>query len=163
MGKLSRDEIETKRVVVMLKKDITTHIPMEVPLFEIPVIEAAFPEADVDIVRIVGDATFNIPEELERMDKKYGMHPEIKESYIEHVFGHGGRDVARVNKALEEGLESADLEGAEDTEEASDETVSSLRKKLDKLGIEYAPTANKSRLLKLLASVEPEEKQRATG
>lgn len=159
MGKQS-NTIKTKEVVVMMKRDITTHIPLTMPLFEVPVLEAANPSADVEIKKINGDMEYNIAAELDRMNEKYGADPETKISHVENIFGRQGRDFHRVVKQLEDDL---DIDGNEESEGGDDYdamTPAQLRGLLDKAGVEYPATAQKKRLIELLRSIEP---QRAVG
>lgn len=159
MGK-QINTIKTKEVVVMMKRDITTHIPLTMPLFEIPVMEAANPNADVEIKKINGDQEYNVPAELARLDEKYGADAETKISHVENVFGRQGRDFHRVVKQLEEDLDIDVVEDSQGGDDYDAKTPAQLRGLLDKAGIEYPSGAQKKRLIDLLRSIEP---QRATG
>lgn len=159
MGKSAT--IITKEVVVMMKRDITTHIPLTMPLFEKLVMEEANPKAEIVIVKVNGNMEYNIAAELLRMDEKYGADPETKIRYVETIFGNRGRDLKSVTKDLEGELEleGADTETKAPTGDLEKLGVAQLRKKLDQVGIDYAPTATKKRLISLLKSVDEEAEE----
>ena len=159
MGKQS-NTIKTKEVVVMMKRDITTHIPMTMPLYEIPVLEAAHPSADVEIKKINGDVEYNVAAELARMDEKYGADPETKIGHVESIFGRQGRDFHRVVRQLEDDLDIDVIEDSQGGDDYDAMTPAQLRGLLDKAGVEYPSGSQKKRLIDLLRSIEP---QRAAG
>ena len=155
MGKLRSDEIQTKLVVVMVKRDITMHLPIEVPIFEVPVLEAVHPEAEIEIRKVVRDVVLNIPAELERMNAKYGFNSEVKQSYVEQAFGRGAINLRSVSSELVDGLEINELDSNTDETQTEIDDVLTLREKLTKAGIPFHPRAGAAKLKSLLESAEP--------
>ena len=156
MGKKS-NLIKAHEVTIMIRKDMTTHLPLTCPLYEKALVEVAHPEATVDVIKDNGIKEYDMETERERMVLKYGHNPDTDESLMEQVFGHGGRDIARVNSDLEDDLNIEGLSEVQDLVEVDTMTMADLKKELDSLGIEYPAQAQKDRLKSLLRSARSEE------
>lgn len=158
----AQDVALSRRVMVMINRDVTTKTPIIVWEHEIPLLEAVHGEGTVQLVEKAveqldegfkaqrGDIAKRSPSknlgledvfdgdpraEYDRLGVRYGMHDEVKMPIVEYVYGR-----------FDEGR-FAKLVGTAGLEQLSERQ---LRNKLDELKVAYPPNAPLTELRKMV-------------
>lgn len=83
-------------VVAVIEKDAVEHLPVVVPAHEVAVLAAVHGaqrvriDEDADLPTGLIDVEFDedtVHDEFTRLEQRYGVHPDTKQSYAQMVFG----------------------------------------------------------------------------
>ncbi len=144
--------LTTQKVLICVKKDMTTSIAVDCYSHEIPLYEASHPEGEITLTSKGEVVEMDAGEAYSEMMHKFGEHPEIGQPLVEYVYGARGHQLENGDFTIADDVIGTAETEAKTEAQAPELSLEDLRDYLDKLGVEFKPKMNSQTLKKLIES-----------
>lgn len=157
---------KTQRVQALVTRSPMSAVPRVIFKHELPLLSEMFGEGNVQVVNapsevVGGPVSLDAKAEWARLSDIYGMHPEVSNTMVGHVFNNQiAMMIAAANEAVDAVDEVTNEDGVVSVEHVGKKNwddVPTLRVALDALGVTYAKTAGKTALQDKLLTAAREQ------